>query len=100
MGSSYRPHRRPPGPSRAGGGGECQGSLSSLPPEKGDWGGVGWGRAGPAHLLNVHERVAQQQAGVGARQVFAELPAKVTECLSQARASSLSRIPSPPPLSH
>lgn len=50
--------------------------------------GGNWpGHEALAHLQNVHEGIAQQQAGVGARQMFTELPAQVTRSLSQTCAS-------------
>lgn len=39
------------------------------------------------HFLNVHESITKKQAGVGARQMFTELPAGITKSLSQACAS-------------
>lgn len=61
----------------------------------GDW----QGHEALAHLQNVHESIAQEQAGVGARQMFTELPAQVTRSLSQTCVSFIFLNPPPSLLS-
>lgn len=65
---------------RVGVGGWEKVSFSSLSLEKQGWGlSLGRTERHLTHLLDAHVCVAQEQAGVGTRQVFAELAARGTQ---------------------